>query len=83
MTDATGHMNRPGAGPASTSLSFNGIPLNVYINYNPQTGRVEIAKPMPPGELDEMVKDFTDDASARQWAREEFEAGRLPSRISR
>jgi hypothetical protein len=47
MTDATGHMNRPGAGPSSYSLSLNGIPINHYINHNPQTGRVEIVKPMP------------------------------------
>jgi len=48
MTDTTGHMNRPGAGPSSYSLSLNGIPINHYINHNPQTGRVEIVKPMPP-----------------------------------
>jgi hypothetical protein len=35
MTDATGHMNRPGAGPSSYSLSLNGIPINHYINHNP------------------------------------------------
>ena len=65
MTDATGHMNRPGAGPSSYSLSLNGIPINHYINNNPQTGRVEIVKPMPPGVDDWLVKDFADEGSAR------------------
>ena len=76
MTDSTGHMNRPGAGPRSSSLYMSGIPLNVYINHNAETGRVEIAKPMPPGELDALVKDFPSEAAAREWAREEFNAGK-------
>jgi len=78
MTDATGHMNRPGAGPYSSNMSINGIPLNVYINHNPVTGRVEIAKPMPPGIEDECVRDFPDADAAWAWAKAEFEAGRLP-----
>ncbi len=78
VTDATGHMNRPGTGPFSSSLSINGIPMNCYINYNPETNRVEIAKPSPPGVLDELVMDFPDRASAQVWVRQEFEAGRLP-----
>jgi hypothetical protein len=77
ITDATGHMNRPGAGPSSYSLSLNGIPINHYINHNPQTGRVEIVKPMPPGVDDWLVKDFADEGSARAWATLEFNAGRL------
>jgi len=77
MTDATGHMNRPGAGPSYYSLSLNGIPINHYINHNPQTGRVEIVKPMPPGVDDWLVKDFADEGSARAWATLEFNAGRL------
>jgi len=77
MTDATGHMNRPGAGPSSYSLSLNGIPINHYINHNPQTGRVEIVKPMPPGVDDLLVKDFPDEGSARVWATIELNAGRL------
>jgi len=77
MTDATGHMNRPGAGPSSSSMYIGGIPLNHYINHNPETGRVEIAKPMLNGVLDELVKDFPDEASAWAWAEAEFQAGRL------
>jgi hypothetical protein len=78
MTDKSGHMNRPGAGPSSSNMFINGIPLNVYINHNSQTGRVEIAKPMPPDTLDEVVKDFPDEESAWEWARQEFNARRLP-----
>jgi hypothetical protein len=81
MTDSTGHMNRPGAGPSSTSLFYNGVPLNLYLNHNSATRRVEIAKPMPPGILDELIKDFPDEASARAWVIEEFNAGRLPLRL--
>lgn len=78
MSDATGHKNRPGAGPFSTDMLIDGIPLNVYINHNTQTGRVEIARKMPPGEQDAVVKEFGDDASAWEWVKQEFSAGRLP-----
>ncbi len=77
MTDATGHMNRPGAGPLSSSIYIGGIPTNQYINHNPKTHRVEIAKAMPPGIEDKLVKDFPDAASAWAWAEVEFQAGRL------
>lgn len=80
MTDATGHMNRPGVGPLSSNMSIDGILLNVYINDNPQTGKVEIAKPAPPGQLDELVQEFSDRHSAWAWAESEFRAGRLPLR---
>lgn len=78
MSDATGHMNRPGAGPFSSSMSIGGIPLNCYLNHNPQSGRVEIAKPMPPGTPDALLKDFSSTSAAWAWAEEEFRAGRLP-----
>jgi hypothetical protein len=78
MTDATGHMNRPGAGPMSSNMSIDGIPLNRYINHNPVMGRVEIAKPMPPGTPDELENDFPDEASAWAWAETEHRAGRIP-----
>jgi hypothetical protein len=77
MTDATGHLNRPGAGPSSSNMSIGGIPINLYINHNPVTGRVEVARPMPSGTQDELVKDFPDAASAWAWAEAEFRAGRL------
>lgn len=78
MSDATGHKNRPGAGPFSTDMLIDGIPLNVYINDNPQTGRVEVVQPMPKGQDDKVVKEFHDRPSAWEWAKQEFLAGRLP-----
>jgi hypothetical protein len=78
MTDATGHMNRPGAGPFSVNMSIGGIPLNRYLNHNPTTGRVEIVKAMPPGTPDELVKDFSSEAAAWAWAESEHRAGRMP-----
>ena len=77
MTDATDHMTRPGAGPRSSMLSVGGIPTNHYINFNPETERVEIAKTMPRGVDDVLIKDFSDETSARAWALTEFNAGRL------
>ncbi len=77
MTDATGHMNRPGAGPFSSNMFIDGIPINHYINHNPETGRIEIVKPMPAGTLDKLIKDFPDETSAWAWAKAEFHAGRL------
>ncbi len=78
MTDATGHMNRPGAGPFSVNMAIGGVPLNLYLNHNPQTGKVEIARPTRPGTPDELVKEFADEASAWAWAESEHLAGRLP-----
>jgi hypothetical protein len=58
-------------------MSIGGTPINHYINHNPQTGRVEIVKPMPPGQADQLVKDFPNEPSAWAWAEAEFRAGRL------
>jgi len=77
MSDATGHMNRPGAGPFSSNMFVGGIPLGHYLNHNPQTGRVEIVKPMPPGTLDKLIKDFPNETAAWDWAEAELRAGRL------
>ncbi len=62
-------------------MYIKAIPLNVYLNYNPYSGRWEIAKPMPPGKQDVLVKDFADEGSMWAWAKEEFNAGRLPLRV--
>jgi hypothetical protein len=53
-------------------ISVGGIPTNHYINHNPGTGLVEIAKSMPRGVQDELVKEFPDESSARSWAVAEF-----------
>jgi Uma2 family endonuclease len=43
--------------------------------------RVEVAKPMPPGIQDALVKDFPNIASLRYWVEAEFRAGRLPLKL--
>jgi hypothetical protein len=78
MTDAAGGKDRPGAGHHCEELSADGVPLNCYLNFNPQTGRIEIARIMPHGAPDELVHDFPDEDSARAWIRHEVRANRLP-----
>lgn len=77
MADATGHMDRPGAGPDSTNELVGGIPTNHYTHKNPETGKIEVVKSNPPGRADAVVKEFSDRASARAWLQEEWLAGRL------
>jgi hypothetical protein len=77
MSDATGHMDRPGAGPFSSMMSIGGIPINHYIHDNPTTGMVEIVRPMPPGVPDQVVKEFANRETAWAWAEAEWRAGRL------
>lgn len=78
MTDATGHMDRPGAGSCSSMLYIGSLPTNLYINYDSKSGRVELARPMPPGTKDVLVRDFPDVESLREWAMSEHAAGRIP-----
>ncbi len=78
MTDAQGGKDRPGAGPHCEELFADGVALNCYLNYNSQTGRVEIVRTMPPGVQDELVNDFADEDAARAWIRHEVRASRLP-----
>jgi hypothetical protein len=41
MADATGHMDRPGAGPFSTNEFVDGVPTNHYTHENPENSPVE------------------------------------------
>jgi len=77
MADSTGHMDRPGAGPSSAMMYINSIPTNHYINHNPQSGRVEIARPMPPGTPDELVMDFATTEEAWAWASAKWGEGQF------
>jgi hypothetical protein len=77
MSDATGHMDRPGAGPFSTNEFVDGIPTNHYTHENPETGKIEVVRVNPPGIPDRVVKEFSDRAAARLWLREEWRSGRL------
>ncbi len=78
MSDAAGGKDRPGAGPHCEELFADGVPLNCYLNYNPQSERVEIVRKMPIGVQDELVNDFPDEDAAREWIRHEVRANRLP-----
>ena len=77
MSDTTGHMDRPGAGPFSTNEFVNGIPTGHYTHENPETGLVEVLRTNPPGTPDMVLKEFPDWATARIWLRDEWLAGRL------
>jgi hypothetical protein len=77
MSDATGHMDRPGAGPFSTNEFVDGIPTNHYTHQNPENGKVEVVRSNPPGTPDAVVKEFPDRTTARLWLRQEWLAGRL------
>jgi hypothetical protein len=63
MTDATGHMDRPGAGPDSTNEFVDGIPSNHYTHQNRETGKIEVVKVNPPGVPDTVVKEFDESRS--------------------
>ena len=78
MTDAAGGKDRPGAGPYCEELFADGVPLNCYLNFNPESGRVEIVRIMPTGVQDELVHDFADEDAAREWIRHEVRANRMP-----
>ncbi len=78
MTDASGKKDRPGAGSFSLEMFVEGMPLNCYLNNNPETDRVEIVKMMPLGVPDELVKDFPNEDSAWAWVRAEVRAKRMP-----
>jgi hypothetical protein len=77
MTDETGHMDRPGAGPFSANEFVNGVPTGHYTHENPETGKIEVVKSNPPGTLDSVVKEFSDRVTAKLWIAEEWLAGRL------
>ena len=69
MADATGHMDRPGAGPQSVNLvnPVTGHLANLYYHPNPMSGKHEIVKPNPPGVPDEVLAEFDSAEQARQW----------------
>jgi hypothetical protein len=69
MTDATGHMDRPGAGPSSVNLinPVTGMLANLYYHPNPVTRKHEIVKPNPAGVADEVLAEFDTFEDAKQW----------------
>lgn len=71
MSDATGHMDRPGSGPNSVNLvnPYTGMLANMYYHPNPFSNKHEIVKPNPPGVPDEVLAEFDTTAEAREWFR--------------
>ena len=73
MTDETGHMDRPGAGPLnSMSITMNGLPTNHYHHLNPQTGKFEVVKAMPPGTRDVVIQEFDSLFDLRNWVNDQW-----------
>jgi hypothetical protein len=78
MSDATGHMDWPGAGPMSLQVpDYQGHPTDDYTH--PDYGRnrillIRINKNSP----DTMVAEFGSAELARNWLLNELEAGRRP-----
>jgi len=72
VSDATGHMDRPGAGPNSVNLvnPYTGTLANLYYHPNPISNKHEIVKPNPPNVLDEALAEFDTAAEAREWFRD-------------
>jgi hypothetical protein len=56
---------------------MNGIPTNHYHHHNPETGRCEVVRAMPPGTRDVVVEEFTNFLELRNWVNDESNAGRL------
>jgi hypothetical protein len=78
MSDATGHMDRPGSGSLnSASIVMNGIPTNHYHHHNPHTSLYEVVRAMPPGTPDIVIKEFSSFPDLRNWVNEEWNRGRL------
>jgi len=78
VTDAAGRKDRPGAGSHCEEMLIEGNPLNCYLNYNPETERVEVVRIMPPGVPDQLLRDFPDEESAWAWTLSEVRVQRLP-----
>lgn len=66
MTDATGHMDWPGAGPDTKQIYMNGVPTDYYTHSNPKTGQVDLIKIDRTGK-DTFVRDFPNEITAHEW----------------
>jgi len=69
MADASGHMDRPGAGPSSVNLvdPVTRMLANMYYHPNPLTGKHEIVKSNPPNVPDEVLVEFDTYDEAKEW----------------
>jgi hypothetical protein len=78
MSDMTGHLDWPGAGPFTVQLRVNGLHVPYYIHPNGREGGFQLIKINPPGTPDEHVKDFREAIGAQQWLEGELRGGRNP-----
>jgi hypothetical protein len=77
MTDSTGHMDWPGAGPLSVQVpDEQGIPTPYYTHPNQEKHCIELIK-INHGKRDTWVGDFPSIVSARRWLLNEIRCGRL------
>jgi len=69
MTNKTGHMDRPGAGPTTENLvnPVTRMPSNLYYHLNPTTGKHEIVKGNSPGVADEVLAEFDTLEDTKRW----------------
>ena len=73
MSDATGHMDRPGAGPLnSANIVIGAIPTNHYWHHNPETGKYEVVRSMPSGTPDVVVREFNNFSDLQTWTADEW-----------
>jgi hypothetical protein len=76
MADATGHRDRPNAGPLnSAQIRMNGILTNYYWYQNESSHRYEVVRAMPAGTGDVVVKEFTNMLDLQNWVNEEWNRG--------
>jgi hypothetical protein len=69
--------DQPGAAPFSTKGPVDRTPTSHYTHENPETGRIDAAKPNPFGVPDSAVKEFPGRIAARLWISEEWRGERL------
>jgi hypothetical protein len=78
MSDATGHMDWPGAGPFSLQEYVDGLPVPYYTHEDSVTGHIQLIKINPSPTRDTLVKEFVDRASAHSWLEAELRSGHQP-----
>jgi hypothetical protein len=76
MSDATGHRDRPNAGPLnSATIVMGGVPTNYYWYHNEATGRYELVKGMPADTRDVVVKEFNNMLELQNWVAGQWPTG--------
>ena len=76
MTDATEHMDWPGAGPFTVQVRIGGLPVPYYTH--PDQGRTLLIKSNAVGVRDTLVREFADRFAAQEWIEREYRTGRRP-----